>query len=325
MGLLSFLQHNKRVKAKKLSIAEANEAFEFWVQNVTSVEIRDLFLKSLTSGCNEMLPKVVEPTELAHFNDLVADSDIAPDGQIELSSIVNYLASAHTTKSELIKSTASTLEILIVSHACFPFSSLTPLNRDAFCRAVLLLIARCEKSFKHATWISGKNGRDLIRKRTQQARLMFLYSALARPPTGLPTNDDILDVVSRVEYPWYICRKNLIRLRPIIDFLPLAERLEPSSLKDPNSLGPLPVSILEPLRDLAEAFPPRYEEPAADLGFGGAGALTIEEFCYWAKKVRLLEALDQLFSVFIPKAKCQCPKHRAMEEKVVVDTSDSDA
>ncbi|KAF2675874.1 hypothetical protein K458DRAFT_397542 [Lentithecium fluviatile CBS 122367] len=202
-----------------LSVAEAKEAFEVWVQNVTSVEIQNLFLKSLTSGCNDVLSKVVEPTELAHFNDLVADFDITPDGQIEVYSIIKYLA---------------------------------------------------------------------------------------------------------VEYPWHICRKNLIRLRPITDFVPLVERLELSSL-DPSWLGPLPVSILEPLRDLAEAFPPRYEEPAADLGVGGADTLTIEEFCYWAKKIRLLEALDQLFSVFVPKAKCQCPKHRATEEKVVVDTSDSDA
>jgi hypothetical protein len=40
-----------------------------------------------------------------------------------------------------------------------------------------------------------------------------------------------------------------------------------------------------------------------------------------AAKVRLLQALDQLFSVFVPVAKCQCPKHNATEEeKDVADT-----
>jgi hypothetical protein len=109
---------------------------------------------------------------------------------------------------------------------------------------------------------------------------MFINPALARSPTGCPTNDDILDVVCRVQYPWYICSKNLDRLRPITDFLPLAERLEPSSLKDLASLGPLPVSLLEPLRDIAKAFPPRHNEPVADLGFGGANALPIKEFLH---------------------------------------------
>jgi hypothetical protein len=115
---------------------------------------------------------------------------------------------------------------------------------------------------------------------------MFLYSALARPPTGYPTDDDILEVLCRVEYPWYIDFKEEIRLRNIKDFIPIAERLNPSPWKNPSVLGPLPVELLEPLRDIAEAFSPRYEERTEDLGFEGAEALTMEEFVKWSEKVR---------------------------------------
>ena len=233
-----------------------------------------------------MMPQAVDPIELARFDDLVAGFDLDSDGQIELNSLLKHLTLSHATQTDLIRSTASNLEILITSHACFPFSSPTPLTRDAFCRAVLLLTSRCEKPFRFATWVSGKHGYDYVRTRYPRDRLMFIYSALARPPTGYSTSNDILDVVCRVRYPWFICSKNLDRLRPITDFIPLAERLEPSSLKDPSLLDPLPVSLLEPLHDIAKAFPPRHKEPAADLGFGGADTLTMNEFLLWARKVR---------------------------------------
>jgi hypothetical protein len=75
----------------------------------------------------------------------------------------------------------SILENLIILHAHFPFSSLTPLKKDSFCRAILILSDRCGVSFKEAIIIN----RDyVVSKRTNRKRLRFIYSALARPLAG---------------------------------------------------------------------------------------------------------------------------------------------
>jgi hypothetical protein len=224
----------------------------------------------------------VTPTELEYFDDLVAGFDVSSDSQLQMTSIIHHLARIHTTKSEVIQLNASILENLIISHACFPFSSPVLFTKDAFCRAILLLTDRCESNFKQAT---GTAGQETIRKRSEQKRLEFIHSALACPPTGTPTHDDILDVISRIQYPWLIAPKGIVRRRPIADFSLLAERLEPS--KDQTLPDPLPISVLKPLENLVAAFPPRYTEAVTDLSFEGNGELSAEGFVQWAKKVCL--------------------------------------
>jgi hypothetical protein len=222
----------------------------------------------------------VTPAELQYFDDLVAGFDVTSDGQLQMDSIIHHLTSTHTTKSEVIQLYASILGNLIIAHACFPFSSPVLLTKDAFCRAILLLTDRCESNFKQAT---GTGGHETMRKRSEQKRLEFIHSALARPPTGTPTHDDILDVISRVQYPRLIAPKGVIRRRPITDFSLMAERLEPA--KDQTLPDPLPISVLKPLENLVVAFPPRYTEVASDLSFEGGGKLNAEEFVQWATKV----------------------------------------
>jgi hypothetical protein len=222
----------------------------------------------------------VTPAELQYFDDLVAGFDITSDGQLQMDSIIHHLTSTHTTKSEVIQLYASILGNLIIAHACFPFSSPVLLTKDAFCRAILLLTDRCESNFKQAT---GTGGHETMRKRSEQKRLEFIHSALARPPTGTPTHDDILDVISRVQYPRLIAPKGVVRRHPITDFSLMAERLEPA--KDQILPDPLPISVLKPLENLVVAFPPRYTEAASDLSFEGGGELNAEEFVQWATKV----------------------------------------
>lgn len=259
-----------------------------------------------------MLDIDVTPTELEYFDDLVAGLDVAADGQLQITSILDHLTRAHATKSEVIQVNTSILEILIISHACFPFSSPVLLTKDAFCRALLLLTSRCESNFKQATSTAGQ---QTMRERMEQQRLQFIYSALACPPTGMATHDDIVDIISRVKYPWLVAPKGIVRRRPVSDFFPLAERLEPS--KDKTLPDTLPVSNLKPLGKLVAAFPPRWNEAVSDLSFKGSGMLSVEQFVQWATKVcytlsrainhiniykvQLLEALDQLFSVFFQK------------------------
>lgn len=116
---------------------------------------------------------------------------------------MNHLTHAHNApaKTEAIQSAAFVLETLIISHAHFPFSSPTPLTEDAFCRAILILSDRCKESFKQAIIIN----RDyVVSKRTDRKRLLFIYSALARPFTGKMRSLSILcriKILDRV----YLC------------------------------------------------------------------------------------------------------------------------
>jgi hypothetical protein len=222
----------------------------------------------------------VTPTELEYFDEVVAGFDVASDGQLQMSSIMHQVILTHTTKSEVIQLNASILESLIISHACFPFSSPVLLTKDAFCRAILLLTDRCESNFKQATQTAG---RQTMRKRSEQKRLEFIYSALACPPTGTPTHDDILDVISRVQYPWLVAPKGIVRRRPVTDFSTLAQRLEPS--KDKTLPDPLPGSILKLLESLVAAFPPRWNKVVSGLDFEESGELSARQFVQWATKV----------------------------------------
>ena len=103
--------------------------------------------------------------------------------QIWMSSIINYLTHVHSApaKAQAIKSAASFLEIMILSHASFLFSSPTLLTKDALCRAFLILSNRCREHFKQSIIVN----RDcVVSKRTNRKRFLFIYSALACPSQG---------------------------------------------------------------------------------------------------------------------------------------------
>lgn len=287
--------------------------------------MRDLFLASLKGDTPELYADV-KSTELEYFDRLVAKFQVdekhglsqtvislttapqrelhidgTPGGQLQMSSIINHLTHAHNTpaKAEAIQSAAVILETLIISRAHFPFSSPTPLTKEAFCRATIMLSDRCIENFKSSIII----GRDyVVSKRTNRKRLLFIYSALASPPTGklhclylriiadfglsvpgMPTHDDVLDTVCRVRYPWrYYSKPNDEPVRhPVTEFLPLAKRLEP--LQDAKL--PVSISTPHPLRDLVAAFPPRRGRVPTDLSFENGGTVDAEQFVLWAKKV----------------------------------------
>jgi hypothetical protein len=100
---------------------------------------------------------------------------------------------------------------------------------------------------------------------------------------GAPTHDDVVDTVCRVRYPWryYLKPKDEPIRRPITDFLPLAELLEP--LHDAKLPGF--ISTPHPLRDLVAAFPPRQGEQTADWSYENKDTVDTEQFVLWAKRV----------------------------------------
>lgn len=225
---------------------------------------------------------VIKRAQIRQFNEDMAALTKSSNGEIEMRSITNRLVQAQdqTDKYNAVLGAVPALEALITSHAHFPFTSPVMLTKDVLLRAVLLLTHRVAMPFEQACQI----GNDYeIRTHSETERLRFIYSALACPPTGAPTQDDVLDIVSRVKYPWQTWSKGIIRRQLLDEFNPLAERLKPG--KDAEVQASLSIVDLEPLRELAKAFPPRWGEPVVVVGFGEE-ALTEKQFVEWATTVR---------------------------------------
>ncbi|KAF1977594.1 hypothetical protein BU23DRAFT_299724 [Bimuria novae-zelandiae CBS 107.79] len=111
--------------------------FEHWNEHITQDDIRVLFLTTLKEGNNVLVPAITS-TELEYFQTTLGSLDVAADGQIQMASIVRFLAQAHGSRTDLIPSVASTIETLIASHAHFPFSAPVGMSKDALCRAIIL-------------------------------------------------------------------------------------------------------------------------------------------------------------------------------------------
>ncbi|KAF2449655.1 hypothetical protein P171DRAFT_197283 [Karstenula rhodostoma CBS 690.94] len=284
--------------------ANAAEDLEQWMQSTTQDDIRLLFLKCFTEG-NNLWPPIVGSVELHYFQTAASRLEVALSGQIRMSSIICHLEQVHTSKIGAIQSAASLIKALITAHAHFPFSAPVELTEKSFCRAILLLTNRSQELFKQAEGgtIGGVES-DYIRKRPDEKRLTFIHSALLIEPagvstsdSGIPTQDDVLDVLCRVQYPAAVRGKHRVQRRPVSEFLPLAERLEPSP--EGKREYEVPGSQLALLRDLIAAFPPRWTESPVELEHAEQDSLTAEQFVLWATKVQLLDSLNQLFGVFL--------------------------
>ncbi|OAG12051.1 uncharacterized protein CC84DRAFT_1159436 [Paraphaeosphaeria sporulosa] len=284
--------------------ANAAEDLEQWMQRITQDEIRLLFLKCFIEGNNLWSP-VVRSVELQYFQTAVSRLEVTPDGQIQMSSIICHLEQMHKPKSSVIRSAASLIEALITAHAHFPFSAPVKLTEESFCRSILLLTNRAQDLFEQSE--SGTIGgieSDYICKRPGERRLMFIHSALliepagkSTPDAGITTQDDVLDVLCRVEYPAIVRGKDRVQRRPVSEFVPLAERLEPAT--ECKREHEVPKSQVALLRDLITIIQPRWTKHPVELGYVEHDSLTSEEFVLWATKVQLLDTLDQLFSVFL--------------------------
>lgn len=287
-------------------------------------DIRGLFLAYFKEG-NEVWAPLYTETDREHFDKRTASLVADANDLIPLSLIIESLSRLHPSKANIIHSMSPILDILIMAYASFPFSTPVILTKDAFCRAVLLLTERSWPCFKQAWKRSTQQGvKTIIRSRSVEKQLSFLYSTLVRPPIGAPTHDDVLDVLCRVRYPCNIRTGRLhdsktTKRPPDTKFMPLAERLEPT--KDAQPLALLPFSQIQLLQNFVAAFTPPYIKRVAYSGFADSDSIDKDQFIEWAKEVcedieeetlqmvsacanigqvELLLCLDQLFGVFLP-------------------------
>jgi hypothetical protein len=215
---------------------------------------------------------VIKHSQIQHFDKVVATLTKPGSAELEMRSITDYLVQAQDqdNKHKALLGAVPALESLLVSHAHFPFTSPVILTRDALLRAVLLLTHHVDLPFKQAC---GVGQEDEIRTHSDEERIRFIYSALVCPPTGAPTHGDVLDIVSRVKYPWQTWGKGIVRRRLLNEFEPLARRLEPTrNVQVPESL-------------LVEHLEPRWGNPVV-VRFGKEDAVTEQQFVEWATKVR---------------------------------------
>ena len=243
------------------------------------------FLAYFEEG-NECWGPLCPKADREYFDERTGGLVAASDDEIPLASIIYDLSQKHPSKADVIQSMAPMLERLIVAYASFPFSTPVALTKDAFCRAMILLTERGQWC-----WRQGKTSgtKRQVRPRTITKQLSFLYSALVRPPTGAPTQDDILDVICRTAYPCdfvshtIITGENWLNRRHYEDFKPLAERLEPA--QDAQPLELLPASQMQVLQTFVTAFTRPYCEEPVYPGFRYNKSVDEEEFIFWAKEV----------------------------------------
>lgn len=227
----------------------------------------------------------IEPETLAYFKGLVTGLGTDSNGHVLMAPIIGYLKNSEPEHKDVLGLNATILETLIVAHACFPFSLNVPLTRDAFCRAIILLTNHCMTVLGQGS--VGATG-VILRETSPRQRLFFIFSALAHPPTGQSSYDDLLDVVSRLSYPARVNRSKHTKMhRSLAQLTPLAQRLE-SGKSTTVALRPLPVEVLRPLEKLVTVFPPEHleEGPNSDRSFRDVGEVSVEEFMDWGERVR---------------------------------------
>jgi hypothetical protein len=182
-----------------------------------------------------------------------------------------------------IEAAFPTISLLLFSHASFPFATEVRFTKDALLRSLALLTQSSEYMFAQSADVGHETA---IRARSKTARVTFIFSVLARPepPTGVPTKDDVLDVLCRVRYP-ALSSLSYSQRRPITALEPLATRLLPSSSGLARSEG-LKVSMhtLRPLADICNVLRNDSGVKAEKL-LEGKESLDEQDFKQWAKAV----------------------------------------
>lgn len=207
--------------------------------------------------------------------------------EIDVKDVHAQLVKSHPMFKSQVEAAFGAIVLLLNAHACFPFAEETPLTKDAFIRSIALLTQSSDPMFSQSADVGQQ---PAIRKRSIAARMDFVFSALARPDRrfGMPTKDDVLDVLCRVRYP-APSNPSFVQRRPIAELDGMAGRLLPSPLpvKDDWRVS---LMHLRPLADLCNAMRNDGGTEADKLLVGKeSSGLGREEFKQWAKTVRILE------------------------------------
>lgn len=242
-----------------------------------------LFTKLIKSGTDDGQSAAFRPERLEALERVLEATATDATGEVAIEGVQAYLVNSHTSLANEVDAASSTISLLLHSHASFPFAKEIPLTKDALIRSVGLITKGSDHMFSQSAAFGQE---PTIRARSRTARIDFIFSALAHPepPTGVPTKDDVLDVLCRIRYPHPASFTSQQR-RTITELDPLAERLLPPSTALPSTTS-LRVSINE-LRPLARICNAMRDDKGveAEKVLAGKESLDQSEFKQWAKAV----------------------------------------
>jgi hypothetical protein len=246
-------------------------------------DVYELFTKLIKSGADDGQSAAFRPEGLETIEHVLETISTNATGEVAVADLQACLVQSHPSLAKEVDAASSTISLLLHSHACFPFAEEVPLTKDALIRSVGLITQSSDHMFSQSAAFGQE---PTIRTRSKTARMEFVFSALAHPglPTGVPTKDDVLDVLCRIRYPHPASLTSQQR-RSIIELEPLAERLLPASSGLP-SRDSLRVSINE-LRPLANICNAMRDDSGVEVEkvFAGKDSLDRNEFRQWAKAV----------------------------------------
>jgi hypothetical protein len=239
----------------------------------------------MASGHYYEQPRSFTSAELGFIKQLLDTFPVDKADELDIDDIHSHLYRNHPSIQENVQAAYPVILILIYSHCSFPFASQVPLTKDALIRSLGLLTTRSNNLFKPLRYKAEYS----IQERTLTSKTEFLFSALAQPNpcTGVPKIDDILDIVSRVEYP-HTLNPCMAPRRPLSHLYPTADRLLASSSDTElpsREILTVSTTVLEPLADLCKVIRDDDKVEGESL-LAGKDSLTQEEFLQWATAVR---------------------------------------
>ncbi|KAF1974595.1 hypothetical protein BU23DRAFT_598278 [Bimuria novae-zelandiae CBS 107.79] len=267
--------------------------FKEWSDTTTPDDVLNLFTTLIKSGTNDGQSSAFTPQQLASLEHLLSTLPTNAAGQIDINAIQSHLSTHHPSLRAHINAASSTISLLLHAHASFPFAEEVPLTKDALIRAIALLTQSSDSMWAQSADVGQQ---PAIRTRSRTARMEFIFSALARPETrmGVPTKEDVLDVLCRVRYP-APSSASYSQRRPISELEPLAERLLTPSLPSRDELC---VSVAE-FRGLAGVCYAMRDDGGveAEKLLASKESLNRDEFKQWAKAASLPMCLHKLFCI----------------------------
>lgn len=269
----------------------------------------------MQSGAPDGQSSAYSSEKLNFLTSLISTFSTSESGEISIEDVHAHLLKSHSLlPSAKLQASLPTLSLLIRAHASFPFPRPALLNLASLVRALALLTSSTNAMFAQS---AGLSGAPAIRPRSVTAKMEFLFSVLARPdiPTGVPTKDDVLDVLCRIPYPFSKNPSVLPRMT-ISSLEPMAERLLQTSTEIPSRQDlRVDTETLRPLADLCNVMR-KDSGAAAESVLQDRESLTKQEFIQWAQavskashiwllprthtihQIALPRCLDSLFCVF---------------------------
>ncbi|CAI6339398.1 unnamed protein product [Periconia digitata] len=281
--------------ASLIGLRSPNPHFGKWFRTASIDDVLNLFTDLVKSGAPDFQASAISESELDYLERLLDSFPALEYGGIDLTAVGSYLIANHPRIQSHVEDVSPTALSLLLGHCNFPFATEVKPSKDALIRSIALLTSSSDYMFSQEADIGSE---PAIRARTVTARLEYIFSVLAHPPKGVPTQDDVLDVLCRIPYPFPVS-PTFVSRHTITSLQPMAARLLPSSTDLPSrdSLR-LSVAVLRPLADLCNIMITDRGAKAESL-LEGKDELNELDFVVWAEAVELHGCLNSLFSVFM--------------------------